>query len=349
MNDDTDKKPGNKKPAKTIDSKTGKSRDSNHSPDEEPAFNTVLGLEDEPAEGAPHGISRASAMLLFLLASLLGGVIGWGGPALFSGNAQKQASLEASLNQTKTDLATAETARAELANALATIQAEAKRTGSNTSAVSARLSEIQADLDALKAQPAPIDYSAEITALNERITALSAFSGDEGEEGENILALVERLETLEIGSEAVADLQDRLTMMELNGVKSAPVATFPEPDPEPINLPPVETVQDQQTALQVLIDSFPKENMLAAVKAQEALATRKPSWLQRLLSKHVKVRDTDKIAPSATIDRAETALKNGQISDAIKLINTLNPPVRSVAADWITAAKKAEKLIEKEL
>ena len=50
MNDHTAKKPENKKPAKAIKSEAKKSRDSNHSPDEEPAFNTVLGMEDEQEE-----------------------------------------------------------------------------------------------------------------------------------------------------------------------------------------------------------------------------------------------------------------------------------------------------------
>jgi len=67
------------------------------------------------------------------------------------------------------------------------------------------------------------------------------------------------------------------------------------------------------------------------------------------LSKHVKVRDEGQAAPATVIDEAEAALAKGEVTETIRLINTLNPPVKLVAADWISAAKKAAILIEKDL
>ncbi len=96
-----------------------------------------------------------------------------------------------------------------------------------------------------------------------------------------------------------------------------------------------------QTSLNILMDTFPREKMLAAVKAQEVLVQKKPGWLRRALRKHIKVRENVTPDPYIAIDAAETALKEGRVQAALDIIATLNPAVRASAADWVRAAKKA--------
>jgi len=94
-------------------------------------------------------------------------------------------------------------------------------------------------------------------------------------------------------------------------------------------------------SLNILIDTFPREKMLAAVLAQEALAKKKPGWLRRTLRKHIKVREQDVSNPSLAITAAEKALNEGRIQDALDSIAKLNPTVRAAAANWVRAANKA--------
>jgi len=95
-----------------------------------------------------------------------------------------------------------------------------------------------------------------------------------------------------------------------------------------------------QSELEILIDTFPREKLLAAVKKQEASAMSKPGWLRRALSKHIKVRTDEAVDPYKTIDAAEAALGAGDITAALAYIQKLNPPVRTSIAEWTQAAKK---------
>jgi hypothetical protein len=328
-----------------------KSRAENHSPEEEPNFNTVLGADENDPAATAKGISRASAVLLALMASLVGGAIGWGGPILFGNSDQKTDALQSALTQTQAELSQATKDRQALGARLDQLQTDARAKGSATKNVTQQLLALQAELDELKARPVAVDNSTALEELKTSVSTLTEFSVEEGET-QNLLDLINRLEALEQQTPTDEDLTARLDTLETDFKafgEREPVAVFPKPDTTPIEIPTVNSEQDQRDALQVLIDSFPRTKMLEAVKAQEILATKKPSWLQRMLSRHVKVRDDDQSKPADVIDQAETALKGGKIAEAIRLINTLNPPVKAVAADWITAAKKTAKLIEKDL
>lgn len=344
MNDDVSKKSAGDKPGK---------RRSASTEDDEPTFNTVLSPSEETSDDSEalqrsNGISRQSAMLLFFIATITGGAVGWIGPNLFSNTNQKIEKLQSALTQAEQQLAEAEKSQGQLTNQISEILTEGHNNGTTARAANNKIVKLEREIEAMKANAGSFDDSQQLAALNERISALTAFSGTEIEGGENILALVNRLEALEARADSLDELDTRISSLEAIGLSSSAIA-FPTPDETPIAIPEMETAQDQKRALQVLIDTFPRTKMLEAVKAQEVIASKKPSWLQRTLSRHVKVRDDDQIDPTALIDEAETALRQGEITQALEIIAKLNPPVRSIAADWTMAAKKAAKTIEKDL
>jgi len=65
-----------------------------NSNEERPDFNSVLHADDDMSSARPRGISRPSAVLLFILASMLGGAIGWLGPNFMSGDKPTAVSME---------------------------------------------------------------------------------------------------------------------------------------------------------------------------------------------------------------------------------------------------------------
>jgi len=358
MSDDKKKTPDGrpksgtgKKPTKSTKSQTSKLDG------DEPAFNTVLGAE-EPQKSAQkgnsskrsHGVSRSSALMMSVLAALAGGAIGWGGPVFFGGQSAKNAALQSSLDQARSDLDLATTERKKLADSLAAIQGTSRNQASSNQSLSASLGALEDQVQELK-NAEPVDNSEALAALEERISKLGTVTIPDGEEGTasvDLLALVERVDTIETGgSEEIAT---RLAELEtrIEDISTRPSA-FPKPDPTPAELPTVETVQSAEEALNILIDTFPRAKMLEAIDAQKVRAAEKPSWIQRALSRHVKTHDEGKADPIEIVDAAEAALKQGQVSNALKLMGDLNPPVRVIAADWMGAAKKAAKRIEKDL
>lgn len=356
MSDDSKKTP-NERPKGSSVKKSGKpakSRASNHHPDEEPGFNTVLESEKhkKPADKTNssktlEGISRPSALLLSLLAALVGGAMGWGGPVLFGGQGAKTQALQTSLEQTQADLTAAKTEQDKLADTLATIQGTSRTQASSNISLVDQLSALEDQVQKLQdAQPA--DPSEALAALEEHVSKLSTLSVGENEDGTaqvDLLGLIERLDTLEAG-----ELSSRVDALEAktSDISAKPTA-FPEPDTTPIELPPAETGKSAAEALNALIETFPRTKMLVTVEAQKAQAAKKPSWIQRTLSRHIKTHDDQKIDPVGTINAAEAELKRGEINAALKLMGELNPPVRAIAAEWMGAAKKAAKRIEKEL
>ncbi|HFB54879.1 MAG TPA: hypothetical protein ENJ46_03060 [Hellea balneolensis] len=160
-------------------------------------------------------------------------------------------------------------------------------------------------------------------------------------------ALSERLQALEDMrtqiAEHTAELETLRTSVDQLSADLSARPAFPAPTANPIHLPKLDDQDSRAQALALLIDSFPESDMLAAVKAQEKIAAQKPSWLQRTLAKHIKVRDTDSINPVDNITRARQALEDGDVAQAITLINALNPPVRATAQNWLSAAKKFNK------
>ena len=176
--------------------------------------------------------------------------------------------------------------------------------------------------------------------LTNKVDAQLALNIQEGEVGAGANAVLTRLAALET---QIAELQD-------SQIENAPPQGFPSASAEPIDLPDTPASKtlsenDRAEILQVLMESFPRQEMLAAVGAQQEIASKKPSWLQKTLSKHIKVRD-DNTPPLTIINGVEAAVKTGRIEDALEGIKKLNPPVRAMAIDWVVAAKQAQKTLQ---
>ncbi len=318
--------------------------DAEISTEDEPDFNTVLEADEEIPPTPNKGVGRGFVLGGFILSTLLGAGGGIAGTKILAGpdkTAALRIELEQSLealqqsSQTQTKkLGTANSVQKETKTKLDELQAK------NT-ALSDQIETLEQQISDLQTTVGDGSPDKEIT---DRIAVLEALSS----EGEDIFtganSITARLNAIE---ENIAQVE-LLPKQEISNNTAMPLSTAP---PAEMALPaetapPVETAQ--QTALDILIDTFPRAKMLAAARAQEASAGRKPGWIKRALSKHIKVRDTETVDPYAAINAAETALKDGDITSALKHIFTLNPPVRTSAAEWVQAAKKAVNSIEQE-
>jgi hypothetical protein len=171
--------------------------------------------------------------------------------------------------------------------------------------------------------------------FSDRIAVLEALSGENVDVFSGAGSIAARLDALEERTleQDIADETSVKQPEEILDVKRISVK------------PPVDPTR--QASLDVLIDTFPRAKLLAAVKVQELAASKKTGWLKRALSKHVRVGNDNAPDPYDVIEAAETALQSGQVTDALKRLAQLNPPVRTSAAAWVEAAKKAAPRIEK--
>ena len=311
-----------------------------------PAFNSIV-HPTEQAKIHQKGISRAGAVFLALLATLMGGSIGWVGPAMFKSTAQADA-LTQTITTLQADLITQTEARKTIERTLQTLQNSVKANTRNTAKLDANLSEQSQSIDILTSAQddnkqgtdnfASLESS--LLDLTNKVDAQLALNMKDGEMEAGANVLLTRLATLET---QIAELQE-------TQVETVPPQGFPSASAEPIDLPDTPASKtlsenDRAEILQVLMESFPRQEMLAAVEAQQEIASKKPSWLQKTLSRHIKVRD-DNTPPLTIINGVEAAIKAGRIEDALEGIKKLNPPVRAMAIDWVIAAKQAQKTLQ---
>ena len=270
----------------------------------------------------------------FVLSTLLGGTLGVIGSKIFSGP-DKTIALRAEFQQDLNDLRQAtQTQTSQLGAATDNV-----KMGTQT-----RLDKLQAEnlalvnkVDTLEQMVTQMQLATQqnTKTFSDRVAVLEALSGDSPEVFSGASSIASRLNALEertlikdIADEASTKLQEEPLNIKRISVK-----------------PPVDPMR--QASLDVLIDTFPRAKLLAAVKAQEKTASKKTSWLKRALSKHVRVGNDDAPDPYEVIEAVEAALKNGQVTDALEKLAQLNPPVRSSAAAWVEATKKAAPQIEK--
>ncbi|PHR57174.1 MAG: hypothetical protein COA43_12355 [Robiginitomaculum sp.] len=337
-----------------------------------PEFNSVIHQKKDKSSDHKKGISRASAVLLALLATLAGASIGWVGPSLFK-NTDQVTQVANNIRTLNTQFDRQVDKQEKAFAALQTkLDAQIKKTQSAETFALSQHQDLQNNVRDLIDKPmgvAPVtdahiqelltpaltDLAATINTRIDLLESSLSQDGDISITGSSALAarlsaLEEERATLTLLDERIHSLQEQITYL---SSQSSPVtgkiseSVFPAPETERIELPDLETTQDHTKALakalQVLIDSFPREKMFEAVHAQNKIASEKPSWLQRTLSKHIKVRDEDAPTPIATILHAEAAIKEGRIQDALDDIAKLNPPVRAIAHDWVASAKKTVK------
>ncbi|MCF6275750.1 MAG: hypothetical protein L3J05_08310, partial [Robiginitomaculum sp.] len=173
-----------------------------------------------------------------------------------------------------------------------------------------------------------------------RLDKLQAENESLGDQVETLKELVSDLQKAIDGQDVKTDTRQNM-QDEAPGLDADTETPINKPTKNKPTSPAIKT--EQQSALAVLIDTFPRAKMLAAVKAQETSKANKPGWLRRALSKHIKVRDGEAVDPYMEIAAAEAALKGGDIPAALAHIKKLNPPVRTSAAEWVQAAKKVVK------
>jgi len=272
----------------------------------------------------------------FVLSVVLGGMLGIVGSKILAGP-DKTTALRAELQQTLDDLRQATQTQTKDLGTTNGMQKQAK----------ARLDTLQAENQILANQIQIMEQSivqlqneakAASKIFTDRITVLEALSGENADVFTGADSIASRLDVLE--ESALAAIA--------NGVSTKLPEEKPAEETSDIKRIPAKPPVDQtaQATLDTLIDTFPRERLLAAVKAQEKTASKKAGWLKRTLSRHIRVGNDNAPDPYALIDTAEAALKNGQITAALEQLAKLNPPVRTSAAGWVKTAKKAAPNIE---
>ena len=276
----------------------------------------------------------------FALSILLGGTLGVIGSKVFSGP-DRTIALRAELQQGLEDIRQ-------------TAQAQTKQLGSAANTVKNNtkgwLDTLQAENLTLVNKVDTLEQTISLLQLatktytktfSDRIAVLEALSGENADVFVGAGSIAARLD----------DLEEKLLAANLAQEQDAADAAqekLPEDalDVKRISVkPPIDITR--QASLDVLINTFPRAKLLSAVKAQQQAASKKTGWLKRALSKHVRVGNDNAPDPYDIIEAAEAALLNGQITVALKRLEQLNPPVRSSAADWVEAARKAAPHIEK--
>jgi hypothetical protein len=313
--------------------------------EDEAEYEAGQGLETEEALSKPNRAKLSRVLMLggFGLSVLLGGALGIIGSKIFAGP-DKTIALRAELQQSLDDLQKATQTQTKNLGATNSVQ---KQTKMRLNSLQAENRTLASQVVALEKMVSQVQSSTDtnLKTFTDRITVLEALTGENADVFNGADSIASRLDALEKAAIATEFGQDRNTPEETSAglVKEEP--SVQAEDVKRISaIPPIG--QAQQSALSVLIDTFPRAKMLAVVKAQEQTANKKVGWLKRALSRHVRVGNDNAPDPYATIDAAESALKNGQITAAIELLAQLNPPVRTSAAEWIQAAQKAAPTLE---
>ena len=263
-----------------------------------------------PGDAARSGVGQGTALFLFLIAAVMGGLLGFAGARLFPGPAPADSALETALAEQG---AVAEGLEARL-TAL-----EAAPDASQPD-LSAELTPLIARIEALEARPAgeaaaPPDLAPLEARLSALETALDAASNEDGA-AESIAALTGRVQALETSLDASqAQLETALSALaeggsEGDGEANAQLVaalgaleervlaleTAPPPSlPEVVDYgPSLETLTERLTALDRRIDALD-------ATASQALAA---------------ARDADRAAGEA----AETARSQGAGSDTARTI-----------------------------
>lgn len=294
----------------------------------------------------------------FILGAVFGGLVGGYIPKYLDKSPDKLATFS---NQTNQSINTLETALSKNQKTIAKLKANLDAISKKNTKISSLENDLGIALDGLntrmetlakqvetlseapKETPQSVEISKALKTLQGRMDALEALKGAPGDENAGAQALNARLAAMEKRVEGFSKIEDKIQTLESDLSKletqAPPKASFPTPDTKPIKLPEISDEKARSSALEILIDTFPREKMLEAVKAQEVLAQNKPGLLRRMLDKHIKTKKSERPDPRFTIDKAYRLTKNGEIKEAIATIQILNPPVRSIAANWVKSAK----------
>lgn len=293
------------------------------------------------------GVSFPLALGMSVIAALAGGVGGWMGPKIFdpanaapaeaiTRNASKIADLDSGLTAANREAAT-----------LKTRVSSAEKTLNARSGQAKLITELQSSVSELSA----IDHAAQRDAVMEPVimrlgaieTIITPPSLEEGEVDEDavegaqagVSALLSRIDALET---QLSDMRAQPPVSLEPAILSYTTPAEGSDDSEANDVPAKADVPDALDSYS-LIENFPRDAMLKALSIQSQ-NTEQPSWLRRIIGKHVQTDDLTAADSKAAVLKAERLTRAGDIDGAITQIESLNPTLRAAAHGWLIEAKK---------
>ncbi|HHI88771.1 MAG TPA: hypothetical protein ENK01_02355 [Hellea balneolensis] len=300
------------------------------------------------------GVSPVVFVAGLLLASLAGGTIGIVGSKYLAGPDK----IPGLRQEIKTDITKLEARIATDEDKQASLQKTSKAFTDSLDKINKQITEFNDQIDTLSSQiDAFSEFGTDLEALDKRLAVLESLAGEKSDLVKGANSIEMRLKALEERADAPqppsitpeqmdglrAEIEALKTQIDEIKSKSALVAESQRQTRQNISLPKDSGVDSREKTLRILRETFPRAKMLAAVRAQEHLAAQKPSWLERALRKHIRIRKEKPPDPYVLINSAQNKLKDGDIEAALERIAKLNPPVRAAAAEWVSAAKTALK------
>lgn len=327
---------------------------------EKPTEAAPQGTDPEPVEppqapatasATPAPATQGPGFLPLLLGGLLAGVLGYAvatftAPANDTSLADQMATQEAALqaledrvaNTPQIDLSGIETEQAALTTQVETLETQladlaarvtdlADRPVTGGGNVTIDSTDVQVEMDALRAQIAEMTGAAQ-TELQEARAAAAAIEENAAAAARDAAgrAALARVQTaLESGAPigaALGDLEEALGA-------SAPDALL--------------AVQDGVPTLAALQESFPEVARAALTSARsEGVAGEETGGIGAFIRNQFDVRSTtpqDGDGADAVLSRAEAAVRAGRLSDALAEISALPEVARGAMSDWLAQAE----------
>ena len=283
------------------------------------------------------GVSFPAALVMSVIAAGAGAAGGWMLPNVF--DPANAAPAQAITKNTEA----ISTSKDDIQSLVKSFQALSSEVGKTTTEVGRRAGQA-GEIAALQTQIADIqsvDIAAQraeaLDPITARVDAMETLITPEGEETGVASQLLERLTALETRLEdlqAAPPQSMEPTVLSYStggdtGDVSEPAATDIEPSA------PVAEAYD-------LAANFPRDAMLEALSVQSQ-NTQEPSWLRKLIGKHIQTDDLSAAEARASILNAQAMVQQGDVAGAVAVIETLNPTLRAAAHGWMTEAKAALK------
>ncbi len=289
----------------------------------------------KPSRRQGSGVSFPVAAGMAVLAAFAGAAGGWILPKIFdpanaapaqaiTQNAQALKAMQQSVDGLKTSQSSL---RKDLGGVAQTV--------SNRTGQAAQIIALEADVSGLKSVDINAERAAALDPVTARIDALETLITPEGEETGVASQLLGRLDALETRLEALLATPPVSKEPIILSYSTTPGESGPGLEDPQITPADAAEVYD-------LVAQFPREAMLSALSVQSQ-NIKEPSWLRRIIGKHIETDDLSVADARKTIDQAQALTARGDVAGAVTLIETLNPTLRAAAHSWMIEAKKAIK------